>query len=125
MTNTKLTKRVAFNAIKEILVAQNETELVSVIDHEIELLDHKNATRAKAQTKTQKENEILKEKILATMDPNVQYRASEIYNLMKEDFQEKGYTSNKSNSLITQLKNENKVTRSEEKGVAYFTKVTE
>ena len=125
MTNTKLTKRVAFNAIKEILVAQNETELVSVIDHEIELLDHKNATRAKAQTKTQKENEILKEKILATMEPNVQYRASEIYNLMKEDFQEKGYTSNKSNSLITQLKNENKVTRTEEKGVAYFTKVTE
>ena len=125
MTNTKLTKRVAFNAIKEILVAQNETELVSVIDHEIELLDHKNATRAKAQTKTQKENEILKEKILATMEPNVQYRASEIYNLMKEDFQEKGYTSNKSNSLITQLKNENKVTRTEEKDVAYFTKVTE
>jgi hypothetical protein len=125
MTNTKMTKRVAFNAIKEILVAQNETELVSVIDHEIELLDHKNAIRAKAQTKVQKENEILKEKILATMEPNVQYRASELYNLMKEDFQDKGYTSNKTNSLISQLKNENKVTRSVEKGIAYFTKVTE
>lgn len=125
MTNTKMTKRVAFNAIKEILVAQNETELVSVIDHEIELLDHKNATRAKAQTKVQKENVILKEKILAAMEFGTQYRASEIYNLMKEDFEEKGYTSNKTNSLITQLKNEGKVTRTEVKGIAYFTKVTE
>ena len=125
MTNTKMTKREAFEQLLVLAENANRSDLFDVVEHEIDLLDRKNATRAKAQTKTQKENEILKEKILATMEPNVQYRASEIYNLMKEDFQEKGYTSNKSNSLITQLKNENKVTRTEEKGVAYFTKVTE
>ncbi len=122
MTNTKMTKREAFEQLLVLAENANRSDLFDVVEHEIDLLDRKNATRAKAQTKTQKENEILKEKILATMEPNVQYRASEIYNLMKEDFQEKGYTSNKSNSLITQLKNDGLVIRTEEKGIAYFSK---
>jgi hypothetical protein len=118
----KMTKKEVFGELKVLAENAKRADLVDAIEHEIELLEHKNAIRSKAETKVQKENKILKEKILAVMESGRLYRASEIYNLMSEDFQEKGYTSNKSNSLITQLKNDGLVTRSVEKGIAYFSK---
>lgn len=119
----KMTKKEVFGELKVLAESANRSDLVDAIDHEIELLERKNANRSKAETKVQKENKILKEKILAVMESGHLYRASEIYNLMSEDFQEKGYTSNKSNSLITQLKNEGLVSRTVEKGIAYFSKI--
>ena len=122
MASKKFTKREVFEELKVLAESANRSDLVVSIEHEIDLLDRKSSSRSKAETKTQKENKIFKEKILAAMESGRLYRASEIYNLMKEDFQEKGYTSNKSNSLITQLKNDGLVTRTEEKGIAYFSK---
>lgn len=122
MTEKKLTKVVAFTQIKELLeqVGANE-ELVEVMAHEIELVNKKNASRAKTQSKNQKANEELKAQILNIMDDETQYRVSEIYELLPI-LKDKGFTINKANSLMTQLKNEQKVIRTEVKGTAYFTK---
>ena len=122
MASKKFTKREVFEELKVLAESANRSDLVVSIEHEIDLLDRKSSSRSKTETKTQKENKIFKEKILAVMESGRLYRASEIYNLMKEELQEKGYTSNKSNSLITQLKNDGLVTRTEEKGIAYFSK---
>ena len=122
MASKKFTKREVFEELKVLAESANRSDLVVSIEHEIDLLDRKSSSRSKAETKTQKENKIFKEKILTAMESGHLYRASEIYNLMKEEFQEKGYTSNKSNSLITQLKNDGLVIRTEEKGIAYFSK---
>lgn len=119
----KMTKKEVFEELKVLAESANRSDLVDAISHEIELLERKNANRSKAETKVQKENKILKEKILTVMESGRLYRASEIYNLMREDFEEKGYTSNKSNSLITQLKNEGLVSRTVEKNIAYFSKI--
>ena len=122
MTEKKLTKAVAFTQIKELLeqVGANE-ELVAVMAHEIELVNKKNTSRAKTQSKNQKANEELKEKILSIMDNETKYRVGEIYNLLP-DLKDKGFTVNKVNALVTQLKNEQKIIRTEIKGTAYFTK---
>lgn len=122
MTEKKLTKVVAFTQIKELLeqVGANE-ELVEVMAHEIELVNKKNASRAKTQSKNQKANEELKAQILNIMDDETQYRVGEIYELLPI-LKDKGFTINKANSLMTQLKNEQKVIRTEVKGTAYFTK---
>ena len=122
MASKKFTKREVFEELKVLAESANRSDLVVSIEHEIDLLDRKSSSRSKTETKTQKENKIFKEKILTVMESGRLYRASEIYNLMKEELQEKGYTSNKSNSLITQLKNDGLVTRTEEKGIAYFSK---
>lgn len=63
MANKKMTKVEMFNAIKAV-VADNE-DFVAFIDHEIELLQKK-STNKKA-TKTQIENEGIKETILAVL----------------------------------------------------------
>ena len=119
---TLLTKAVAFTQIKELLeqVGANE-ELVEVMAHEIELVNKKNTSRAKTQSKNQKANEELKAQILNIMDNETQYRVSEIYELLPI-LKNKGFTVNKANALMTQLKNEQKVIRTEVKGTAYFTK---
>ena len=122
MTEKKLTKAVAFTQIKDLLeqVGANE-ELVEVMAHEIELVNKKNTSRAKTQSKNQKANEELKAQILNIMDNETQYRVSEIYELLPI-LKNKGFTVNKANALMTQLKNEQKVIRTEVKGTAYFTK---
>ena len=59
----KMTKVEMFNAIKEV-VADNQ-EMVAFIEHEIELLQKKSTNRKP--TKTQAENESLKNEILSTL----------------------------------------------------------
>ena len=73
----------------------------------------KNATRG--QTATQKENEVIKTKILETMEKGVSYTVTEIMKMV-------GLESNqKASALVRQLKDEDLVVRSEVKGKAYFT----
>ena len=80
-----------------------------------ELHAKKNATRG--QTATQKENEVIKEKILEKMEVGKSYTATEIQKLVGlESF-------NKATALVGQLKKDGLVVRSEIKGKAYFTLV--
>ena len=112
--STKVTKRMRFEQIKS-LVSDNE-ELVAFIDHEIELLNKKNSRTGKP-TKTQVENEAIKNTIFnalqATGKPMTvtQLLATEELN---------GLSNQKVSALLTQLRESNKVVRTVEKKVAYY-----
>ena len=110
----KMTKKEMFAVLREKVV--DCPELVKFIDHEVELLERKNATKSGKPTVNQLANEGLKEQILAFLSDN---GASTVTQIMKGV----GLESNqKTSALVRQLKEGGLVIRSVEKGVAYFTK---
>lgn len=119
MTNTKkMTKKDYFAQIK---ANYNLTEdEIKFIDHEVELLDRKNASGEKKQTKAQLENEEIKNNILSAMSANTAYTVSD---MLKSFICCADLSQNKVNALVKQLKDEGRVVRTEEKGRALFTKV--
>lgn len=120
MTNNtnanKVTKKDRFNELLAIeAVAQNE-DLVSFINHEIELLTRKNAKSG--ESRTQKENAEIKETLiaeLATME-----KAVTISEFQASNETAKGYSNQKIAALFKQLVEAGRVERIEEKGKALF-----
>lgn len=113
----KMTKKEMFN---QILTHLTDVEEIAFINHEIELLERKHNGGDKAPTKTQIENEKLKEIMLDYMGIGLRYTITDLIKLVPNFH---GLTNQKINSLVTQLKNAGKVERIYEKGVAYFAKV--
>ena len=111
---TKVTKRMRFEQIKS-LVSDNE-ELVAFIDHEIELLDKKNSRSGKP-TKTQVENETIKNTIFNTLQ--IAGKPMTVTQLLAAE-ELKGLSNQKVSALLTQLRDVNKVVRTVEKKVAYY-----
>ena len=110
----KMTKKEMFAKLREMVA--DKPEMVKFIDHEVELLERKNATKSGKPTANQLANEGLKEQILAFLSDN---GASTVTQIMKGV----GLESNqKTSALVRQLKEGGLVIRSVEKGVAYFTK---
>lgn len=114
----RTTKRDNFNAIIGILENADRPDLVAVMAHEIELLDHKNANRSDKPTAAQKANESIKEKILSAMVLNQWYRCSEIKTLVPELINLDG--TQKTAALCNALVKEGKLIRNVEKRVVYF-----
>ena len=108
----KFTKVEMFNAIKEKYALTDEE--IAFIDHEIELIAKKNASRKP--TKAQAENEDIKARILEAMEEGTRYSVGEIQKMVGLE------TNQKTSALIRQLKEADLVIRTEEKGKAYFTK---
>ena len=118
MANTKLTKKEKFNMVLEI-VKGNEM-LEEFINHELELLEKKSGS--KGQTKTQKENEVLKEELVkafAEFDTPITISdfCSKSSNLVAS------LSNQKISALLRQLVAEGKMVRIEEKKKAYFSVV--
>ena len=74
----KITKKDNFNSIIEVLKTADRSDLVSVMEHEIELLDKKNSYKNNTPTASQKENAEIAEKIPSVMESGKLYRLSEI-----------------------------------------------
>lgn len=113
----KLTKKDKFNMLKEIVVDLGNEMLVEFIDNELLLLEKKSSKST--QTKTQVENEKIKDLIVETLlelDKPVS-----ITDLQKSNDNLGILSNQKISSLLTQLKEENRVVRVEEKKKAYFT----
>lgn len=110
MAEKKITKRENFMKIIEVLEENGRTDLVEVINHEIELLDKKRANGK--MTKTQTENVDIKEMILSAL-ANIGEPVSITDLLAKSpELAEKTNNSNqKVSALMTQLKNNNQVIR--------------
>lgn len=102
MSDVKLTKE----------QAEEITMLFDFIDREMELLQNKRAKAGSAQTKTQKENEGVKAQILEVLAAG-RMTASEVCAAV-------GISIQRASALLTQLKNEGKVVRTEEKKKVYF-----
>lgn len=115
----KLTKKENFMRVIEVLESKGLTDLVEVMQHEIELIEKKSAN--KTQTKTQKENEVVKELILqalAKMDRPV--TITELLAESPEVAKATGNSNQKASALITQLKKAELVVRTQEGKKALF-----
>lgn len=120
MTNKKMTKRDYFNGLLGVLEnhkdsIENYEEFKAFIEREIELLNKKRSNSKP--TKTQIENEKIKEKILEVLtDVNEVMTISE---LMTANGLE-NYSNQKLSFLCHQLVNEHKVVNTKVKKVSYF-----
>ena len=118
MTN-KITKRDSFISIIEVLKGAERTDLVEVIEHEIELLDKKKASGK--MTKTQVANEDIKALIveeLARLAKPVSI--TELISESAEVAEKCGNSNQKVSALMTQLKNAGAVVRTTEGKKALF-----
>ena len=110
----KLTKKDYFNELKGLV--SDRQDLVDFIDHEIELLSKKSSRTAL--TKTQVENEKIKEKIVATLVELDKYATiTDIQNANTE----LAYLSNqKISALLKQLYDNKVIEKVIDKKKAYF-----
>lgn len=113
----RLTKKDKFNMLKEIVVDLGNEMLVEFIDNELLLLEKKSSKST--QTKTQVENEAIKIVILETLS-KLGVPAT-IVDMQKARVELSVLSNQKISALLTQLKIENAIVRTEVKGKAYFT----
>ena len=114
----KMTKKEMFT---QIMANYSLTaEEIGFIEHEIELLDKKNGT-AKKPTAKQTANEGIKSEILMAMENGERYRIADLLKVV--DNLPEDMTPQRMSALVRQLILEGAVSRTEEKRVAYFSKV--
>lgn len=123
MENKKVTKRVVLEMMLGVAEIQANADMLNYVNHELELLDKKNASATKSAK--QKENDNIKDVIveLFKRDVSAKYTIDEF----REKFEtELGTMSNqKVSALFTQLKKNDIIIRTEEKRKAYFSYNTE
>lgn len=96
MANTTMTSREFFTAVIEGNITDDIKDFAK---SQIEKLDSKNAKRKSTDSKTQRENKAIKETLLATMEKDKVYTASEVAGMEIE-----GITSTqKASALLRQL----------------------
>ena len=106
-----MTKKEMFSKIATVCSA--DAEIVEFCNHEIALLVKKNSYKSTKPTKTQIENEGLKDAILNALDKPM--TATEIGSAV-------GISVNKAAALLSQLKEDNSIVREVVKRKAYFSK---
>lgn len=116
MTTSKMTKKDYFNAIRAIVI--DNQELVDFIDREIELLNRKSSSKRKP-TERQIENEGLKNLIIETLMKNDTLMSIPELQAAIPAFAD--FKPQKISALLIALRKEKKVKRIHVKKVAYFT----
>lgn len=117
--SNKVTKKDNFKAIIEVLAKNGREDLVSVIEHEIELIEKK-ASNAKM-TKTQEANQDIKALIVKELARLARpVTITELISESSEIAEITGGSNQKVSALITQLKNSNQVVRTQEGKKAMF-----
>ena len=115
MTNKKLTKKDHFNALLALEEVKENQALVDFISHELELLTKKNSSERKP-TAVQKENEGVKEIILATLTTT----PMTITDMQKANAELAELSNQKMSALLRQMVIDEKVVRTEDKKKALF-----
>lgn len=110
----KITKREMFSNLLEIVKGNKEME--DFINHEIELLNKKKSSNT--ESKTQIANKGIKETIVNVLGTFTEPIAIKDIQSASEELA--SLSNQKISALLTQLKNENIVERTENKKVAYF-----
>lgn len=111
-----MTKRENYNAIRAIV--SDNAELVAFIDHELELLDRKNARRSDKPTAKQVANEDTKGIIVEVLTDAVEPMT--ISDIVADDPALAGLSTQKVSALLTQLVNDGQVVRTSVKRKSYF-----
>lgn len=115
----KITKRERFEMIKEIVLnacIENEAEMIEFIDNEINLLNKKRASGAK--TATQKENEVLVERLYEVLAEIG--RPVTVSELQKENDEFGAMSNQKVSALMKKLTDAGKVNKTVDKKKSYF-----
>lgn len=115
----KVTKKERFEMIKEIVLnacVENEAEMIEFIDNEINLLNKKRASGAK--TATQKENEVLVERLYEVLAEIG--RPVTVSELQTESEEFGAMTNQKVSALMKKLKDAGRVNKVDDKKKAYF-----
>ena len=112
----KLTKKDYFKELREMVAEIGRTDLVDFIDHEIELLTKKGSKSTP--TKTQVENEAIKEEIVATLKDLGKYAT--ITEIQGANLELERLSNQKISALLKQLVDTNVVEKMIDKKKAYF-----
>ena len=118
MTN-KMTKKDYFNELRNLDEVQERDDLLAFIDHELELLNKKSGA-GKKPTKAQQANEALKDAIYDGMEADRAYTITEI---IKEIAECAELSNQKVTHMLSQMKDEGRVERGEDKRKAVYTKI--
>lgn len=120
MENKKMTKKETINLLIDVLMGNKEVEdvqmFIDFLTHERELLERKSSNSG--QTKTQKENEILKEKIVETLKELNKF--STITEIQESNTELADLSNQKISALLKQLVDTNVIEKVIEKKKAYF-----
>lgn len=112
----KLTKKEKYGMVLNYI--QDNEMLVEFIENEINLLNKKASSNSK--TQTQKDNEVIKEKIVALLNTSPKPLTITEFQATYKEFAVDKYSNQKLTSLFTQLKNESKIVRIQDKKKSYF-----
>ena len=120
MENKKMTKKETINLLIDVLVGNKEVEdmqiFVDFLTHERELLEKKSSNSG--QTKTQKENETIKEKIVETLKELGRYAT--ITDIQEANAELSEYSNQKISALLKQLVDSQVIEKMIDKKKAYF-----
>lgn len=128
-TNKKITKKMKYTELSAFLsnlpadtkfgADLTADDMVAFIDHEIELLDNKNAVKGeKKPTEKQKQNAEIGENVVSFMSPNTLYTVSEL--LKKVPNLPEDMSLPRMTHIVTALVTDGKVVRTVDKRKAYF-----
>lgn len=120
MENKKMTKKETINLLIDVLMGNKEVEdmqiFVDFLTHERELLEKKSSNSG--QTKTQKENETIKEKIVETLRDLGKYVT--ITEIQNANVELSTYSNQKISALLKQLVDNKEIEKVIDKKKAYF-----
>lgn len=114
----KVTKKENFNRLLKIEAVKNNSALVEFIEHELDLLNRKNASDRKL-TGNAAENVELKKEVLEILsaEPNRLFTATEVWKKMK-DWEK--FSNQRVSSLLRQLIDEGKAVKTKDKKKSLF-----
>ena len=120
---TRITNKDKFTVIRAILETSTdvriaEMELLAFIDERLEQLDRKRSSSKPTQTKTQKENILLKDAILEVLSACTE--PVTIADLLTAESLAEVRTPQKASALLSQMVNEGTVVKTYEKKKAFF-----
>lgn len=120
MENKKMTKKETINLLIDVLMGNKEVEdmqiFIDFLTHERELLEKKSSNSG--QTKTQKENETIKEKIVETLKELNKYAT--ITDIQTANEELSAYSNQKISALLKQLVDNKEIEKVIDKKKAYF-----
>ena len=115
-----MTKKETINLLIDVLMGNQEVEdmqiFVDFLVHERELLEKKSSNSG--QTKTQKENEVIKDKIVETLKGLDKFAT--ITDIQEANAELGAYSNQKISALLKQLVESEVITRQMDKKKAYF-----
>ena len=120
MENKKMTKKETINLLIDVLMGNQEVEdmqiFVDFLVHERELLEKKSSNSG--QTKTQKENEVIKDKIVETLKGLDKFAT--ITDIQEANAELGAYSNQKISALLKQMVDSEVITKMVDKKKAYF-----